>query len=80
LQKALDKGDTFSSVVKVATIKIIISIAVSKGWSLRQLHVQNAFLHGDLEKEVYMQQPPGYEDKSYPNYVCKLDKALYGSK
>jgi hypothetical protein len=80
LQKALDTGDTFSPVVKVATIKIIISIAVSKGWSLRQLHVQNAFLHGDLEKEVYMQQPPGYEDKSYPNYVCKLDKALYGLK
>jgi hypothetical protein len=66
--------------VKAATIKIVLSIAGSRGWSLRQLDVQNTFLHGDLEEDVYMQQPPGYEDKSHPNYVCKLDKALYGLK
>jgi hypothetical protein len=72
--------DTFSPVVKAATIRIVLSITVSKGWSLRQLDVQNAFLHRDLEEEVYMQQPPGYESKSFPNYVCKLDKALYELK
>jgi hypothetical protein len=64
----------------LATIRTILSIAVSREWSLHQLDVQNTFLHGFLEEEVYMKQPPGYEDKSRFNYVCKLDKTLYGLK
>jgi histone deacetylase 1/2 len=67
-------------VVKSATIRIVLSLAVSRGWSLRQLDVQYAFLHGYFDEEVYMKQPPGYEDKTKVNYVCKLDKALYGLK
>jgi hypothetical protein len=58
----------------------VLSIAISKGWSLRQLDVQNAFLDGVLEEEVYMKQPPRYEDKQHPNYICRLDKAIYGLK
>lgn len=76
----IDYEDSFSPVVKAAIIRVILSIVVSKGWCLRQLNVHNAFLHGYLEEEVYMRQPPGYEDKTMPNYICKLDKALYGLK
>ena len=70
----------FSLVVKATTIRIVLSIAISRGWSLRQLDVQNAFLHDVLEEEVYMKQPPGFADVTKSQYVCKLDKALYGLK
>jgi histone deacetylase 1/2 len=76
----IDYEDTFSPVVKAATIRLILSLAVSQGWHLRQLDVQNAFLHDILEEEVYMEQPPSFEDKGKPGYVCKLDKTLYGLK
>ena len=74
----IDYEDTFSPVVKAATIRLVLSIVVSRGWTFHQLDVQNDFLHGFLEKDVYMCQPPGYIDKNAPSYVCNLDKALYG--
>jgi hypothetical protein len=76
----LDYEDTFSPIIKMATIRIVLSIIVFRGWSLRHLDVQNAILHGFLKEDIYMRQPPGFEDKNHPNYVCKLDKALYGLK
>jgi hypothetical protein len=76
----IDYEDTFSLVVKAATIRIVLSIVVSQVWYLRQLDVQNAFLHGVLEEGVYIRRPPSFEDKKHPHYICKLDKALYGLK
>jgi hypothetical protein len=61
-------------------VRAIIAMAVTKGWSLHQMDVKNAFLHGDLQEEVYMEQPPGYVDQTRPNLVCRLKKVLYGLK
>ncbi|KAH9718722.1 hypothetical protein KPL71_022333 [Citrus sinensis] len=53
-------------------------MAVNNDWLLRQVDINNAFLNGDLTETVYMPQPEGFEDKNRPNYICKLEKALYG--
>jgi hypothetical protein len=76
----IDYDDTFCPVVKPAAIRLVLSLAVSQGWVLRQLNVQNAFLHGILEEEVYVTQPPGFVDPNFPTHHYKLDKALYGLK
>jgi hypothetical protein len=58
-------------------VRAIIAMVATKGWSLHQMDVKNVFLHGDLQKEMYMEQPPGYVDQTHPNLVCRLKKVLY---
>jgi hypothetical protein len=69
---------TPSPVVKPATIRIVLSLALSRDWPIHQLDVQNAFLHGNLNETVYCQQPPGFVKPSALNHVCLLKKSLYG--
>lgn len=75
-----DYTDTFSPVAKPTTVRLLLSLAVSNEWSLRQQDVNNAFFQGQLDDCVYMAQPPGFVDDNFPSHVCKLDKAIYGLK
>ena len=72
----LDYEDTFSPVVKPTTIRLLLSLAVTHGWFMRRWDIQNAFLNGVLEEEVYMRQPPGFEDATRPDHLCRLVKAI----
>lgn len=77
-KSGIDYHETFSPVARYDTVRSILSVAAVEGLQLRQFDVQTAFLYGDLEEEIYMEQPEGYTDGT--NRVCKLTKSLYGLK
>jgi hypothetical protein len=76
----IDYEETYSPVAKMTTVRTIIAMEATKGWSLHQMDVKNVFLHGDLQEELYMEQPLGYVDQTHPNLVYRLKKALYSLK
>ncbi|GJX47186.1 ribonuclease H-like domain-containing protein [Tanacetum coccineum] len=79
-QLGVDFDETFSLVVTPATVRTVLSLAVSHKWPIHQLDVKNAFLNGDLSETVYMHQPPGFVNNQYPHHVCLLQRSLYGLK
>ena len=74
----VDYQETFAPVVKINSIRVLLSLAAKYNWPLHQLDIKNAFLNGDLEEEVFMIPPPGFEKVFDQHKVCK--KSLYGLK
>ena len=79
-QEGVDFDETFASVVKPMSYKAIFAIAAAEDLEVEQMDVKTAFLYGDIDQELYVQQPTGREDPKHRNHVCKLRKALYGLK
>jgi len=76
----IDYQETFAPVAKMNTIRILFSLSANLGWCRQQYDVKNAFLHRELEEEVFMDPPPRFSHSLLPNQVCRLKKALYGLK
>ena len=79
-KKGVDFEEIFSPVVKMSSIRVVLGLAASLNLEVEQLDVKTAFLHGDLEEEIYMDQPQGFEVKGKEDLVCRLRKSLYGLK
>ncbi|KAK1607124.1 hypothetical protein QYE76_030797 [Lolium multiflorum] len=78
--EGIDFGETYAPVARLESIRIFLAYASHHNFKLQQMDVKSAFLNGPLHEEVYVKQPPGFEDLNFPNHVYKLDKALYGLK
>ena len=76
--KGLDFNETFAPVAKFTTIRCILAMTAANGWELHQMDVKTAFFNGDLDEEVYMEQPDGYVDPTYPEKVCRLLQRCMG--
>ena len=79
-KKGIDFDEIFSLVVKMTSIRTVLSLLATEDLHLEQLYIKITFLHGDLDEEIYMAQPQGFEVKGKENLVCKLKKSLYGLK
>ncbi|GAA0185801.1 transmembrane signal receptor [Lithospermum erythrorhizon] len=74
---SIDYHETFASVAKMVSVRTFLAVVAAHNWELHQMDVHNAFLHDNLDEEVYMRLPPGYHVRR-PGMVCRLKKSLYG--
>jgi hypothetical protein len=78
--EGLDFDETYAPVARHESIRILLAYATYNIFKLYQMDVKSAFLNSPIKEEVYVEQPPGFEDSEYPSHVYKLSKALYGLK
>jgi hypothetical protein len=78
--EGLDFGETFALVAHLEAIRILLAFATFKGFKLYQMNTKSTFLNGVIQEEIYVRQPPGFENLKYPNRVYKLSKTLYELK
>jgi hypothetical protein len=76
----LDFDETFALVARLESIRILLAYDAHHSFRLLQMDVKSDFVNGPIKEEVYMEQPPGFEDDRYPDHVYKLSKAIYGLK
>nr|GEW66023.1 putative RNA-directed DNA polymerase [Tanacetum cinerariifolium] len=76
----VDYAEVFAPVARLETIRLVLALAAQKTWTVYQLDVKSAFLHGEIKEEVFVDQPPGYEVKGQQSKVYRLKNALYGLK
>ena len=79
-EEGIDFEETFAPVARLEAIRLLLAYACSLDFELFQMDVKSAFLNRFINEEVYVKQPPGFEDFKHPNHVFKLKKALYGLK
>ncbi|CAM8884628.1 unnamed protein product [Rhodiola kirilowii] len=79
-KEGIDFNEIFAPVVKYKTMRLLIAMAAVYDWEIEQMDVKTAFLHGDLEETIYMNLPVGFIDKNSPDFVCLLNKLIYGLK
>ncbi|GJU44307.1 putative ribonuclease H-like domain-containing protein, partial [Tanacetum coccineum] len=77
-EEGIDYDEVFAPVARIEAIRLFLAYALFKDFVMYQMDVKSAFLYGKIEKEVYVCQPPGFEDPDFPNRVYKVEKALYG--
>ena len=76
----VDYQEVFAPTLRLETLRLICSLLAIRSWKGRQVDFTTAFLNGDLDAPIYMEQPPGFEDSLHPDYVCELKRSLYGLK
>ena len=79
-REGIDYSETFSPTARMESVRMLVQIAVQENWLLHQMDVKGAYLHAPIECEVYVQQPPGYQESPNAHLVWKLNKSLYGLK